>query len=71
MSLTFKPLQKQFYAPSFFELYQALKRIAPDTPPLISGGDRPLKMTFEDQLNALIFYHLEKHVSGSPYHPGS
>jgi len=40
-----------------------VKKIAPDAPPLISGGDRPLKMTFEDQLNALIFHHLEEHVS--------
>ena len=63
MPLTFNPFQKQFYAPSFFELCQPLKKIAPDAPPLISGGDRPLKMTFEDQLNALIFYHLEEHVS--------
>jgi hypothetical protein len=33
-------------------------------PVLKSKGDRPLKMSFEDQLNALIFYHLEEHVSG-------
>ncbi|MCI5165007.1 MAG: hypothetical protein D3903_02690 [Candidatus Electrothrix sp. GM3_4] len=28
-----------------------------------SRGNRPLKMTFEDQLNALIFFHLEEHTS--------
>ena len=33
-------------------------------PPLDSRGDRPLKMTFEDQLKALIFFHLEEHTSG-------
>jgi len=32
-------------------------------PALESKGDRPLKMSFEDQLKALIFYHLEEHVS--------
>jgi len=32
-------------------------------PPLVSQGNRPLKMTFEDQLNALIFFHLEEHSS--------
>ena len=32
-------------------------------PPLESRGDRPLKMTFEDQLKALIFFHLEEHTS--------
>ena len=26
-------------------------------------GDRPLKMTFEDHLRILVFYHLEEHVS--------
>ena len=33
-------------------------------PALESRGDRPLKMSFEDQLKALIFYHLEEHSSG-------
>ena len=32
-------------------------------PILLARGDRPLKMTFEDQLNALIFFHLEEHES--------
>ena len=32
---------------------------------LTSRGNRPLKMTFEDQLNALILFHLEDHTSGS------
>ena len=32
-------------------------------PALESKGDRPLKMSFEDQLKALIFYHLEEHES--------
>lgn len=32
-------------------------------PVLLARGDRPLKMTFEDQLNALIFFHLEEHES--------
>jgi len=35
----------------------------PGMPPLESRGDRPLKMTFEDQLKALIFFHLEEHTS--------
>lgn len=32
--------------------------------PLVSGGNRPLQMTFGDQLNALVFYHLEEYDSG-------
>ena len=30
---------------------------------LESQGDRPLKMTFDDPLKALIFFHLEEHTS--------
>ncbi len=63
MPRTFKPSHKPFYTPSYFELCQPLNKVTLDAPPLISGGDRPLKMTFEDQLNALIFFHLEEHVS--------
>ena len=33
-------------------------------PPLEARGYRPLKMTFDDQLKALVFFHLEEHVSG-------
>ena len=32
--------------------------------PLVARGHRPLKMTFDDQLKALVFFHLEEHVSG-------
>ena len=63
MPRAFKPFPKPFCSPSFFELCQSLKTILPESPPLVFRGDRPLKMTFEDQLNALIFFHLEEHVS--------
>lgn len=33
------------------------------TPPLTSRGNRPLKMTFENQLKSLICFHLEEHDS--------
>ena len=56
-------LKKRFFAPSFRELIQPLSRILPRTPRLESRGNRPLQMTFEDQLNALIFFHLEEHTS--------
>jgi hypothetical protein len=36
----------------------------PDITPLISGCNRPLKMSFEDQLNILVYFHLEEHRSG-------
>jgi hypothetical protein len=51
-------------SPSFNKLYRPAEKILPKTPVLESKGDKPLKMTFEDQLKALIFYHLEEHSSG-------
>ena len=38
---------------------KALKKITP----LIARGTRDLQMTFEDQLNSLVYYHLEEHTS--------
>lgn len=53
----------RLFAPSFKELTQPLKSISRDLPKLESRGNRPLNMNFEDQLNALIFFHLEEHSS--------
>lgn len=64
MPRSFEPYQKKQFQPSFCQLYQPLEKILPETPVLESRGDRPLKMTFEDELKALIFFHLEEHVSG-------
>ncbi|MBW1866897.1 MAG: IS4 family transposase [Deltaproteobacteria bacterium] len=55
---------KNLRAPSFVTLYRPVHRMLPQTPVLQSKGDRPLKMSFEDQLQALIFFHLEEHTSG-------
>lgn len=62
MPRTLEPWKRE--APSFRELVIPLKAILKETAPLVSGGNRPLKMTFEDQLNALIYFHLEDHTSG-------
>jgi len=48
---------------SFNQLYQPIESAVIGMPPLKARGYRPLKMTFEDQLKALIFFHLEEHVS--------
>ena len=64
MPRSFEPYQKKYFSPSFTQLYQPVRKILPDVPVLESRGDRPLKMTFEDELKALIFFHLEEHVSG-------
>jgi len=64
MPRSIKPHGKYFRPPSFHKLYQPVVNMRPKIPVLESRGDRPLKMSFEDQLKALIFYHLEDHVSG-------
>lgn len=64
MPRSFEPYQKKHFSPSFNKLYQPVARILPETPVLESKGDRPLQMTFEDELKALIFFHLEEHNSG-------
>jgi hypothetical protein len=47
-----------------FDKYIApLLRSLPLAPELVSRGDRPLKMTFEDQLKALVYFHLQEHSS--------
>ncbi len=50
-------------APSFKQLYSPVHGAMAVIPPLESQGNRPLQMTFEDQLKALIFFHLEEHTS--------
>ncbi len=64
MPQSIKPYRKKFRTPSFHKLFHPAAKMLPKAPALESKGDRPLKMSFEDQLKALIFYHLEEHVSG-------
>lgn len=49
---------------SFKQLEKPLAKILEETPRLLSRCNRPLQMEFKDQLNALIFFHLEEHTSG-------
>ena len=63
MPRSFDPDQKKLHLNSFFQFLQPLGDLIPEIPVLKSRGDRPLKMTFEDQLQMLIFFHLEEHVS--------
>lgn len=55
--------RRRYFVPSFKQVINTLTHILPNTPRLDSRGNRPLQMTFEDQLNALIFFHLEEHTS--------
>ena len=65
MKRKFKQLKKKAKTKTFKKLWKPLKDILPETPPLVSRGDRPLQMTFEDQLKALVFFHLEGLNSGT------
>ena len=65
MRRKFKKLPSQQKSKAFEKLMRPIKAILSKIPPLVSRGDRPLQMTFEDQLKALVFYHLEEHESGT------
>ena len=64
MPRTLEPCRKRNKAPSFQKLIAPLKKVLQEITSLVSRGNRPLQMTFEDQLNALILFHLEDHTSG-------
>lgn len=64
MPYTIKANGKRKTAPEFHNLTKPLKKILQKIAPLVARGNRALKMTFEDQLNALIYFHLEEHSSG-------
>ena len=49
---------------SYIRFTNPLTNILPDAPVLESRGNRPLQMTFEDQLNGLIYFHLQEFKSG-------
>jgi len=62
MPYTFNP-QNKHQAPSFDEVFQPATNAMIGMPPLETRGNRPLQMNFEDQLRALVFFHLEEHTS--------
>jgi hypothetical protein len=49
---------------TYLKLMLPVNNTLPDLNPLISGCNRPLQMTFEDQINILVYFHLEEHHSG-------
>jgi len=53
----------KYNAQSFQKLWHPLAKIRFHVPLLESRGDRPLQMNFEEQLKALVFFHLEEHKS--------
>jgi Transposase DDE domain len=64
MIRNFAELGRKLTHASFARFMKPARKILKTAPPLASNGDRPLQMTFEDQLNALVYFHLEEHSSG-------
>jgi len=54
---------KKAKIPSFNQLYSPIDKAKIGMPILAARGDKPLKMTFDDQLKSLIFFHLEEQTS--------
>ena len=49
---------------TYLKLMRPVNDTLSDLTPLTSGCNRPLQMTFEDQINILVYFHLEEHRSG-------
>lgn len=64
MPYTIDHQKKKQKIPSFNELWRPIVSALNNSPPLKARGDRPLQMNFEQQLKALVLYHLEDHSSG-------
>jgi len=59
-----EPWKKSLPLPSFTALRRPITVMIDDVPLLTARGNRDLQLTFEQQLNSLIFFHLEEHTSG-------
>ncbi|OQY58864.1 MAG: hypothetical protein B6245_09545 [Desulfobacteraceae bacterium 4572_88] len=55
--------KKTISSATFDDFMKPVHEILPDTPPLESKGDRPLKFTFENEPDSLIYYHLSENES--------
>jgi hypothetical protein len=60
----FKQLKQKHKGRAFRNLLAPARNRFSVIDPLESRGDRPLQMTFEEQLNALVYFHLEEFASG-------
>lgn len=64
MPRTIHPWNRARRAPSFDDLMEPTRNILPCIPSLEARGNRPLQMSFEEQLRALVYFHMEEHTSG-------
>lgn len=55
--------KKKIHSRTFDKFIAPLLRLLPLVPKLLSRGDRPLKMSFEEQLKSLVYFHLQEHKS--------
>ncbi len=60
----FKRLKQKHKSRAFKKVLIPAHNHFPKISQLKSRGDRPLQMTFEEQLNALVYFHLEEFESG-------
>ncbi|MBJ6728026.1 IS4 family transposase [Geomesophilobacter sediminis] len=59
-----QPRASWAYKKSFNRLYDPVQKYLSAITPLTSRGDRPLQLSFEHQLKALIYFHLQEFSSG-------
>jgi hypothetical protein len=64
MPYDFMPNRKRYQRFSYSIFREPLQQVMGSVTELKARGDRPLQMTFEDQLDALIYYHLDENTSG-------
>lgn len=64
MSLLARLSRTRLNVRTIARLFNPFKDALDKVPILEARGNRPLQMTFEDQLKILTFYHLEEHSSG-------
>ncbi len=58
-----KKLKKKLDSKTFEKFYRPVKDLVPDMPEQKSGGNNPIGFDSEDQLKALIYYHIESFES--------
>lgn len=64
MSLLARMFRTRLNALTIVRLFTPFQAALDPVPTLVARGNRPLQMTFEDQLKILTYYHLEEHTSG-------
>ena len=64
MPCTLMPGRQKRKHDAYFKLMLPVNDSLHELTPLTSRCNRPLQMTFEDQINILVYFHLEEHHSG-------